>query len=160
MQERSLRLSWREFSDAGELPTEERKLLEAATGVLDNAYAPYSQFHVGAALLLANGEIFSAANYENAAYPMCLCAERGVLAAATAAFPQVPPVGMAITVRHPRKSIAQPAAPCGACRQVLVETEGRFGQSFYVLLRGAEGPVYRFGSARELLPFSFDGSFL
>jgi cytidine deaminase len=115
---------------------------------------------VGVALRLRNGEVFSAANTENAAYPMCLCAERAALAAAAATYPQEPVMSMAITVRGVDWEITEPAAPCGSCRQVLSEHEDRYGHQLELILRGTTGPILVFDSARDLLPFGFGGSFL
>lgn len=148
------------YDHAAELPEAEAALLQAAAQALQHAYAPYSGFQVGAALLLADGSVETGANQENAAYPMCLCAERVALAAAAAHKPGVAPVMMAITVKHNHKTIDHPAAPCGACRQVLAEWEMRFGQPIAVLLKGETGPAYRFHKAKDLLPLAFDDSFL
>ncbi|RMF28180.1 MAG: cytidine deaminase, partial [Bacteroidetes bacterium] len=126
----------------------------------EQAYAPYSHFQVGAALRLADGRILSGGNLENAAYPLCLCAERVVLAAAHALHPGVPPHALAITVHNSRKTIDRPAAPCGACRQVLAEAEARFSQPIRLLLQGDVGPILVFESVQQLLPFGFESSFL
>ncbi len=148
------------YDHAAELPEAEAALLQAATQALQKAYAPYSGFRVGAALLLADGTIETGANQENAAYPMCLCAEQVALAAAAAHKPSAAPVMMAVTAMHSHKPIGHPAAPCGACRQVLAEWETRFGQPIAILLKGETGPVYYFQRAKDLLPLAFDGSFL
>ncbi len=148
------------YDHVSELPEAETALLQAAYQALQQAYAPYSGFQVGAALLLADGSVETGANQENAAYPICLCAERVALAAAAAHKPGTAPVMMAITVKHKQKNIDHPAAPCGACRQALLEWETRFGQDIAVLLKGETGPVYRFQKAKDLLPLAFDASFL
>ena len=157
--QQSLRVEWRSAA-AENLAPAERELLQAAAAVLDKAYAPYSHFHVGAAVLLDNGEVLTGANFENAAYPMCLCAERSVLAAAVSTHPEGKVVKMAIRVRNPRQPVTSPAAPCGACRQVLVEAEHRQAGDIQLLLQGESGPVYVMETAKVLLPFYFDGSFL
>ena len=157
---KQLSITWHEHAQIGDLMEKDRKLLELATDALDKAYAPYSNFKVGAALELANGIFLSGANYENAAYPMCLCAERSAIAAAVSTYPGVAITAMAITVENRAHAITQPAAPCGACRQVLVETELRQGSDIAILLRGQEGPIYQLSNAKSLLPFYFDGSFL
>lgn len=153
-------VSWTNHTDASSLDTAPQELLLAARAALDKAYAPYSNFQVGAALLLTNGEIVSGANFENAAYPMCLCAERSAIATAVSTYPSEAITQIAITVRNPAKAVLQPAAPCGACRQVMVEAEHRQGQDMEVLLQGESGAVYQLASAKVLLPFYFDGSFL
>ena len=142
------------------MPETDQILLREAQAALEKAYAPYSHFRVGAAIRLANGEVLSGGNVENAAYPMCLCAERVVLGAAASLYPEVPITAMAITVQNERQLIDRPGAPCGACRQVMVETEGRFGQDFPVILRGQTGPIIRLAKAKDLLPLYFDGTFL
>jgi cytidine deaminase len=155
----SLQVNWQSVG-ADSLPQNEQELLDAAAQALDKAYAPYSDFHVGAAVLLDNGEVLSGANFENAAYPMCLCAERSALATAISTYPQAKILQMAIRVRNPKKPVLQPAAPCGACRQVMVEAEHRQNGDIKVFLQGESGPVYVLDSAKVLLPFYFDGSFL
>mgnify|MGYP000973066435 CR=1 FL=1 len=155
----SLEVNWQSVA-ANSLPQTQQELLDAAAQALDKAYAPYSNFYVGAAVLLDNGEVLSGANFENAAYPMCLCAERSALATAISTYPQAKILQMAIRVRNPQKPVLKPAAPCGACRQVMVEAEHRQNGDIQVLLQGESGPVYVLDSAKVLLPFYFDGSFL
>ncbi|MEL7021021.1 MAG: cytidine deaminase, partial [Bacteroidota bacterium] len=123
-------------------------------------HAPYSNFYVGAAVLLQNGQILNGANQENAAYPMCLCAERVALASAHAQHPDSPVVAIAITVKNPAQVINQPAAPCGACRQVICETEQRYQQSMQIVLRGETGEIFVFEGGKDLLPIGFDQSYL
>ena len=153
-------INWQSYNEPHELPEQEQALLVAAAEALLKAYAPYSHFRVGAALLLEDGTIISGANYENAAYPMCLCAERSAIAAAVSTQPGQKIKKIAITVANEQKSIDQPAAPCGACRQVMVETELRQEWDMKVILRGQRGSIITVDSARALLPFHFDGSFL
>lgn len=154
-----IEISW-ESTTAASLPSNEQALLTAANAALDKAYAPYSNFQVGAAVLLDNGETLSGANFENAAYPMCLCAERSALATAISTYPDAKVLQMAIRVRNPKKPVTTPAAPCGACRQVMVEAEYRQQGDMKIFLQGESGPVYVLPSAKILLPFYFDGSFL
>jgi cytidine deaminase len=153
-------ISWLSYRDETKLPEESQRLLQAAKEALGKAYAPYSKFQVGAALLLDNGQIVSGANFENAAYPMCLCAERSAIAAAVSTFPGVGVQKIAITVKNPAQPITQPAAPCGACRQVMVEVEQHQNSDMQVLLQGESGTVYVLESAKLLLPFYFDSSYL
>ncbi len=143
-----------------ELMPRERELLEAARAAVPHSYAPYSQFRVSAAVLLDNGAICVGTNLENAAYPMCLCAERVAIGAAHAQFPGTPIQAIAITVQHAGKQIVQPAAPCGACRQVICEMEQRFDNQIVIILQGETGPIYRLRSGKDLLPLAFDGTFL
>ncbi|MBX2926681.1 MAG: cytidine deaminase [Saprospiraceae bacterium] len=148
------------FDSENELTEPEQLLLVRAYEALSNAYVPYSGFHVGAAVLLANGAIESGANQENAAYPMCLCAERTALAVAAMRHPGIPVMSIAVRVRKKEGIISKPAGPCGACRQVLSEWEDRYNCNISVLLQGEKGVVFRIPNAKSLLPLSFDRSFL
>lgn len=142
------------------LPEGDRRLLQAAKEALDHAYAPYSGFQVAAAVRLDNDAIVTGANQENAAYPMCLCAERVALAAAQARFPELPVHSLAVTVRYSKKPVTTPATPCGACRQVIAETEERFDREMTVLLQGERGVILKFNAGRDLLPLGFSGKTL
>jgi len=122
--------------------------------------APYSNFHVGAAVLLDNGKMIGGSNQENAAYPLCLCAERVALSAAASQHPNVVIKSMAITVKAPNQVVSQPAMPCGSCRQSLCEQEFKQKKDIKLVIRGEEGDIYIFKSAKDILPFSFDASFL
>ena len=153
-------IAYEEFERLGDLPAGDRELLAAAGEALEHSYSPYSQFQVGAAARLADGRVVRGWNTENAAYPMCLCAEPATLAAAAAVAPGVAVVAMAITVRAPRRVVNTPASPCGSCRQQLVEHEGRFRTPMRLILRGQTGPTYVFSSAGDLLPFGFSGELL
>lgn len=143
-----------------ELSNEDVKLLEEATIAAGNAYAPYSRFRVGAAVLLANGTIVRGNNQENAAYPSGLCAERVALFYASAAWPDVPVLAIAITAISEKSIIDEPIAPCGACRQVMAEYEKKSGNKLRVIMKGQKGPVLIASSMRTLLPFSFLDDFL
>jgi cytidine deaminase len=146
--------------NAASLPETARQLLALAKETLPQAYAPYSHFQVAAAVLLANGETLAGGNQENAAYPMCLCAERVAIGAAHAQFPDVPITMLAIAVQNKRKKVELPAAPCGACRQVICELESRFGNDIEIYLQGESDEIYYIKSGKDLLPLSFDNSFL
>lgn len=148
------------YENLSELPVDFRNLMAAAKDARQLAYAPYSDFRVGAAVALEDGRMLTGANQENAAYPMCNCAERVVLGNANMEAPNITITAMAISVYNPRKTIAEPAAPCGACRQVICEQESRQKQPIPLILQGAEGPVYVIESGRDLLPIGFDKSFL
>ena len=148
------------YNSPQELPEQYQILLQAAKEGLKKSYSPYSNFKVSAAILLENGEILTGANQENAAYTMCLCAERVALATANTNFPEVPVKAIAVTIKNPEKVVEQPAAPCGACRQVLSETEDRFDNKIKIFMQGETGDIYRMESAKDLLPLFFDSSFL
>ena len=141
-------LTWNELSD------EQRQLLTIAKEQTKCSYCPYSQFHVGAAVLLQNGEIVRGCNQENAAYPSGICAERSALFAAGASYPEQPVLRLAIACYTGGHFTEEPQAPCGACRQVMLETEHRYGQKMEVLLYG-EKEIYVFESAADLLPLVF-----
>ena len=132
-----------------------RKLVEKAKAMTQNAYCPYSHYHVGAAALLADGQIVAGSNQENAAYPSGLCAERTTLFAANANNPQTPVLALAVACYTNGHFTKEAASPCGACRQVMVETEHRYGQPMQVILYG-EDTCYIFSKAADLLPLNFD----
>lgn len=140
--------TWDEMSD------EQRKVVSIAKEQVERSYCPYSHFHVGAAALLANGEVVRGCNQENAAYPSGLCAERSALFAAGAMFPEQPVLKLAIACFTGGHFTEEPGAPCGACRQVMLETEHRYGGKMEVLLYG-EKETYVFDSAADLLPLIF-----
>ena len=136
-----------------ELPEEESRLMEAAIKATEQSYAPYSKFHVGAAALLEDGTIVTGSNQENAAYPSGLCAERVVLFHAGHKYPDIAVVALAIAAAT-NGSQVESISPCGACRQVLLEAEQRYGKSMKVLLCGTKEVVVA-ESAESLLPLCF-----
>ena len=138
----------------GECTEIEKKLIEAAKKATFDAYAPYSGFKVGAAVLLNNGEIITGNNQENAAYPSGLCAERTAIFFANASFPHEKVLMLAIAAHYKDDFVKELVAPCGACRQVLLETENRFNSKMKILLCGGD-EVYVVDSAKDLLPVSF-----
>ena len=146
-----------EFCVPEELDERDRQLVEKAKLMTAHAYSPYSQFSVGAALQLADGQVFCGCNQENAAYPVGLCAERSAFYAAGAQAPGIPPVTIAIAAFTHGAFTQRPVSPCGSCRQALLEAEIRYKQPIRVLLYGSEG-VYIIPSVGDLLPFNFDGS--
>jgi len=148
------------YESPDELPEKYQQLLALAHKSLKDAYAPYSKFQVGAALLLDNGEYIQGSNQENAAYPVCICAERVALSAAASLYPKVAIKAIAVTAKSPSIKIQQPISPCGTCRQFMSEVEDKHQQSFEVILQGEEGPIYVLNTAKDLLPLSFDASFL
>lgn len=137
-----------------ELEPEIQVLISKAKEQVENAYAPYSGFHVGAAVLLQNGALFVGSNQENAAYPSGLCAERVALFYANAQFPGVPVKALAVAAFTNNEFLADPVTPCGACRQVILESETRFDNSIDIYLYGTNC-VYHIPNAHDLLPLSF-----
>ena len=148
-------IDFEELDSNTDLTPAEQTTWQAARDATNHAYAPYSGFHVGAALLLADGTIFRGTNQENAAYPSGLCAERTALFGLAAAQPgHSPIVGMAVAAR-PSDGDFGPALPCGACRQVMLEYETRQNQPIPLLLPGRDGTILRFSTLSALMPFSF-----
>ena len=142
-------------SQMSELTDAERSLVEQAIEATNRSYAPYSHFHVGAALKLQNGEIFIGCNQENAAFPSGICAERSALFAAGAQYPDQPVIMLAIAARNEEGVFTEhPVSPCGPCRQVLIETETRFRHPVRILLYG-QRCVYVVDGIKELMPLSF-----
>ncbi len=138
-----------------ELSHEEQHLLELAIEATGRSYAPYSHFCVGAAVRLANGVEIMGCNQENAAFPAGLCAERTAIFAAGAQFPDVPVQMLAIAARTPSGELQdEPVAPCGTCRQVIIETETRFKQPIRILLYG-RNKIYIIDGISGLMPLSF-----
>lgn len=160
MRTQTIQTSYSVYDSPDQLPDADQQLLSLAKSSLGNSYSPYSNFKVGAAALLGNGEMVGGSNYENASYPMCICAEQTVLTTAANCFPNVPVVALAVTVKNPKQVIAQPGPPCGACRQVICETEWKNHQEMRIILQGEAGPVYVFEKGLDLLPMAFDGSYL
>ncbi|MEA4885272.1 MAG: cytidine deaminase [Bacteroides graminisolvens] len=140
-----------------ELTEADRTLLQAAMDATKRSYAPYSKFSVGAAARLNNDVIVTGTNQENAAYPSGLCAERTTLFYANSQYPDQAVATLAVAARTERDFLDAPIPPCGACRQVILETEKRFNQPMRILLYGKK-EVYEVKSIRDLLPLSFDGS--
>ena len=143
-----------------ELQAKDVELMQIAHEAAKNAYAPYSKFQVGAAVRLANGEVVTGNNIENAAYPSGLCAERVALFAAMARYPGVAIEALAVTGYSPTKLIDEPVAPCGACRQVMVEVEQTSKRPLRVLSQGMTGPIMFFDGIESLMPFIFLDKFL
>jgi cytidine deaminase len=160
MEEHSINIIYSELESLSELEVADRELLEKAAEACDSAYAPYSSFQVGAALLLENGEIVCGSNQENAAYPSGLCAERVAMFAASAQYPGVAFKSIAITAKSKKFSINYPVSPCGACRQVMAEYENLGKNSFKVLLKGEHGKIIIVRNISSLLPLAFNSSHL
>ena len=140
-----------------ELNKAEQDLMTSAMEATTRSYAPYSKFSVGAAALLANGIVVTGTNQENAAYPSGLCAERTTLFYANSQYPDQPVLTLAIAARTEKDFIDLPIPPCGACRQVILETEKRYKQPIRILLYGKK-EIYEVKSICDLLPLSFDAS--
>ncbi|NNF76314.1 MAG: cytidine deaminase [Flavobacteriaceae bacterium] len=141
-------------------PVQVQKLMLKAIEAREKAYAPYSKFNVGAAVLLDNGKIVTGNNQENASYPSGLCAERTAVYAANANFPESKMRILTITAASCRKETEIPIPPCGACRQVIAEYETRQDAPIEIYFMGKKGEVVCSESLANLLPFIFDKSAL
>lgn len=155
MNSRQNNFSYDVYTSIEELTEQDAALLTKARAVTANAYAPYSHFNVGAAGLLTNGQTVTGTNQENASYPVGICAERALLAAAGSLFPLTGIHTMAISYFNSIGSSAAPISPCGMCRQALAEFEEHTGQPIRLILSGMTGEVFIISSASELLPLSF-----
>lgn len=143
-----------------ELNEADKGLLVRSTEAMGMAYAPYSNFQVGAALELENGQIVSGSNQENASYPSGLCAERVAVFYAGANFPNIKIKTLAISVMSKNNEVLEPAAPCGNCRQSLFEYEQRQNSPIRILMMGPKGKVVECPSVADILPLGFDNSYL
>ena len=148
------------YDELSELAQEIQILMNAAIEVRNNAYAPYSKFNVGAAVLLDNGEVVVGSNQENASYPSGLCAERTAIYYAGAKYPNAKMLKMAITASSQNQITDKPIPPCGACRQAIAEYELKQDQPIEIYFMGAEGKVIKSKSLVNLLPLLFDNSVL
>ncbi len=140
------------FTELGE---EDLQLVERAFNACSKAYAPYSKFHVGASVLLENGEIVEGNNQENIAYPSGLCAERVALFWVGANFPDTKVRTLAIVAKGDLLPVDQILSPCGGCRQVMLETELRQDVPYRIIIVSQNNRTMIFNSAKDLLPFSF-----
>lgn len=155
MRRKELRISVCEYDAVVELPEADQKLILAAREAGKNAYAPYSNFHVGAAVELENGEIITGSNQENADFTDGLCAERVAMFYANSKYPNIPIKSIAITAKNKDGLVNEPVQPCGSCRQVMVETEARYKKAMRIILDGKKKIMVLEGAA-NLLPFAFN----
>ncbi len=143
------------YESVDELSKPDADLVQQARNFTGTAYAPYSHFKVSAAAVLANGEVIKGTNQENASYPVGICAERSLLSVAASLFPGMAIQTMAISYEGQDNRNDTPVAPCGMCRQALLEFEKRTHHMMRIILTGKTGPVYILKSANSLLPLSF-----
>ena len=155
MKENKFEFNYRVYESIEELPEDQQWLLNEAREVTEQAYAPYSNFQVGAVARLANGEIVAGSNQENASFPVGLCAERVLLASISSLFPKIPIESIAVSYKSENHKSDHPISPCGICRQSLQEFEGRVNHPVQLILGGLTGPVYVIDSASKLLPLAF-----
>ncbi|MFT7157858.1 MAG: cytidine deaminase [Parvicella sp.] len=156
MEKKQILITYNSYTDVTQLDQEDQLLVAKANEILEQAYAAYSGFHVGAALLLETGEIITGNNQENIAYPSSLCAERVALYYCMAQNPNAIVKKIAIMARSEKGELLEVISPCGACRQVMSEYERNQSQSMKVILKGEDKTMITFDSVADLLPLSFD----
>ena len=144
------------FESIQELPADVQNLMQEAVTIRKTAYAPYSNFKVGAAILLSNGKIILGSNQENAAYPSGLCAERVAIFHASAKYPNIPIKKIAVSVASKTQIINEPVSPCGGCRQVISEYEMKYDSPISIIMSGETGQIYVSDSIENLLPIMFN----
>lgn len=160
LMEKEFKFKFEVIANKNDLNDVEKKLFEAAFQARKKAYAIYSNFYVGCALLLENGEIVSGSNQENAAYPSGLCAERTTIFWTSANFPDTK-IKKIFVIGAPKNAITSvPIPPCGACRQSILEYEAKQNDEIEIYFASLDGEIYKTKSIRDLLPFSFNSSFL
>ncbi len=160
MKEIDFSLKAKMFDSVLELSKDEQNLMGKAITARNNAYAPYSKFQVGAAILLDNNIIITGNNQENAAYPSGMCAERVAIWSAGAQYPNMIVKKIAITAASSEIEVKNPVGPCGACRQALYEYEFNQKEPIEIIFMGEIGKIIKVTSLASLLPFSFDSSYL
>ena len=154
MTDREIRISYQEYNSIDELNPEDRELAAEAIKAMQGAYAPYSHFHVGAAVRMSNGQIVRGANQENAAFPSGLCAERTAMFAAGARYPDKDMVSIALAGGVMGRLAKEPATPCGACRQVMAQYQAKSGKPMSVIMISAD-KIWKFDKVDDILPLIF-----
>ena len=144
-----------EYDSIDQMDAQDSKLAKAALEAMKNAYAPYSNFHVGAAVMFDDGEIVKGSNQENAAYPSGICAERTAMFHAGATRPEGVMISIAVAGGLKGELADQPATPCGACRQVMAQYQLKGGKPMSVILVGAS-KIWKFEKVDDILPLMFD----
>lgn len=154
--EKTVQIQFIRFQNLSEIPDKYKEILDSACHAFHNSYAPYSNFRVGACILLENGNQILGTNIENASYPLCMCAERNAIAKLS--FEEPFQKIKAIAVVADKKNVM--VSPCGACRQVLSEMENRQNSPIEIIFQGEEGSYYLLDSIKSILPFSFSAEAL
>lgn len=158
--DKEFKIQYAVFQNKEALSDDDRKLYNAALESRTKAYAPYSKFHVGCAMLLEDGQIIVANNQENAAYPSGLCAERSAIFWAASNFPTLAIKKIFVIGGAEVNPASIPIPPCGACRQSILEYESKQNKNIELFFTSVEGEIIKTQSVRDLLPFSFDASYL
>ena len=149
-----IHITYEEYHSLGELNPGDRELVTEAIQAMEGAYAPYSHFHVGAAVRMSNGQIVRGANQENAAFPSGICAERTAMFAAGSRFPDKDMLSIAIAGGVLGRLGRYPATPCGACRQVMAQYQAKSGKPMSILMV-AEDKILKFEKVDDILPLIF-----
>lgn len=158
--EQEIKINFEIIPSYDQLNDIEKTLFDEAQAIRQKAYAPYSHFSVGCALLLENGEIITGSNQENAAYPSGLCAERTTIFWTSANYPNVK-IKKILVIGGPENAVSSvPIPPCGGCRQSILEYEAKQKEKIEIYFAAPDGEIIKTKSVRDLLPFSFDGTFL
>ncbi len=155
MTSKEIRIVYNEYESLDQLDPRDRELAQAAIDATKSSYAPYSNFNVGAAVRLDNGEIIKGSNQENAAYPSGICAERTAMFYASANYPKNTMTGIAIAASQNGTLCDNPVTPCGACRQVMAQYQTKGGQPMEIILIGGK-KIWKFGKVNDVLPLIFD----
>lgn len=155
MSKKNISIEYLELNSINELPENDLKLFQCAIDATKGAYAPYSNFKVGAAVRLEDGTILHGSNQENIAFPSGICAERNVIFSTHANYPEKNIEAIAITAFESGEMVDMPTYPCGACRQVMIESQKRAGKNIKVII-GGKKRIEVFKSVSSLLPFVFD----
>ena len=155
MTQKDINISYLEYSRIEEMNAEDRELAAEAIEAMGGAYAPYSHFHVGAAVRMSNGQIVRGANQENAAFPSGLCAERTAMFSASAKYPDKDMRSIAIAGGVHGRLGREPTTPCGACRQVMAQYQTKAGKPMSVIMIGADR-IWKFEKVDDILPLIFD----
>lgn len=155
MKKIDLKISFEEYDSIEELNPEDKTILDTACKMVNTAYAPYSQYYVGAAVLLENGKIITGNNQENVAYPSGICAERVAVFYASSRYPDVKIKSIAVSAKAINFKINNPVTPCGACRQVLAEYEYKQKSEIRIILKGDTGKIRIIKSVKDILPMMF-----
>ncbi len=155
MTNQEIHIVYQEYNSIEEMNPEDRELAAEAIKAMEGAYAPYSHFHVGAAVRMSNGQIVRGANQENAAFPSGLCAERTAMFAAGARYPDKDMLSIALAGGVMGRLGSQPATPCGACRQVMAQYQAKSGKPMSVIMISAD-KVWKFEKVDDILPLIFN----
>lgn len=155
IKKRGISCEFTEIDSIDELPTDEQALLEQAKQAMLRAHAPYSKFKVGAAVLMSNGEIIQGNNQENASYPHGTCGEKVAINYAHSLYNNESIIKLAITASNEHADLDHPVAPCGGCRQNILELEQKQNQPIKIILQSNKSKIYIIDSVQQLLPLTF-----